>query len=125
MWEQIENGRLHIKKTDMSATYHDPCRLARDLEESEPARKMIEAMGIDLNEMFLNRKLTKCCGGPLLSQNFSDLCNDITKVRWLDVSSADQNFLITSCPSCSLNFSKTKPEGMDTEDIFILLNSMC
>ena len=125
MWDLISAGKLVPKKIEQTATYHDPCRLARDLDETESARKIIGAMGIELKEMFLNRKLTKCCGGALMRQNFSDISEEIAKARWMDVSSAGQVMMITACPCCAANFSKTVPEGMKTEDIFILLNSLC
>ncbi len=125
IWSLIENGKLVPGKTRQTATYHDPCRLARDLEESEPARKIIKAMGIELEEMFLNRKLTRCCGGALMQQTQSSMCDAITSVRWKDVSESRQDMLITACPCCASNFKKTRPDGMKTEDIFILLNSVC
>jgi Fe-S oxidoreductase len=125
MWNMIEKGQIIPKKIGLSATYHDPCRLARDLEETEPARKIIEAMGIDLKEMFLNRKLTKCCGGALMHENYKDISDKISKARWMDVSSAGETMLITACPCCTVNFSETIPEGMKTEDIFVLLNNAC
>lgn len=125
MWNLIEEGKVVPKKIKQAATYHDPCRLARDLEETEPARKIIGAMGIELNEMFLNRKLTKCCGGALMRENYNEISDKIAKARWMDASSAGQNMLITACPCCAVNFGKTVPEGMKAEDIFILLNSVC
>jgi len=125
MWNLIKDAKIVPGKKEFSATYHDPCRLARDLEETEPARKIMEAMGIKLKEMFLNRKLTKCCGGALLHQNYPEMSKTVTEGRWGDVSWAGEKMLVTACPACAVHFQDTVPKGMESEDLFILLNSVC
>lgn len=122
----IEQGRLIINKPyAVSATFHDPCRLARDLDETQPARDIVNAMGIELKEMFLNRKLTKCCGGVVLRESYKKITDDMIKARWTDAQSTGVKLLITACPGCAVNMSAHVPEGMETENLFVLLDRAC
>ena len=122
----IAQGRLTVGKLDVtSATFHDPCRLARDLDETQPARDIIAAMGIELKEMFLNRKLTKCCGGVVLRESYGKLAADMAKARWAEADSTGARLLITACPACSENASAHVPENMVTADLFVLLDRAC
>lgn len=122
----ISQGRLTVNKLDApSATFHDPCRLARDLDETQPARDIIAAMGIELKEMFLNRKLTKCCGGVVLRESYGKLAADMAKARWAEADSTGAKLLITACPACAENASAHVPENMETADLFVLLDRAC
>lgn len=123
--ELIAEGKLKVEKQNIAATFHDPCRLSRDLEETEPARAILAAMGIELQEMFLNRGLTKCCGGAVLKEIYPKLAGDMTKARWDEAKTTGANLLITACPCCAVNFSAYTPENMETTDIFVLLDSAC
>lgn len=125
MEKLIQDKKLNPKKLNIKATYHDPCRLARDLDETEPARYIMEAMGVELKELFLNRKLTKCCGGAVLKENYPDIAEKTAQARWKDVTSAGQNNLITACPSCFTILGDQTPEGYKIFDIFLLLNEAC
>lgn len=121
----IAEKRLQPKKLGISAAYHDPCRLARDLDETEPTRNIMAAMGIDLHELFLNRKLTKCCGGAVLRQTFPTLQKEVAEARWGDVALEKMSLLITACPCCYENMKVSAPEGMEIKDLFVLLNRAC
>ncbi|MGI6669920.1 MAG: (Fe-S)-binding protein [Acetivibrionales bacterium] len=119
----IAQGRLKVGKlNNVSATFHDPCRLARDFEETQPARDIINAMGIELKEMFLNRNLTRCCGGPVLSRTYSKVADNMAKVRLEDAESTGTELMITACPCCTTNMSAHSTEKIKIADLFVLLN---
>jgi Fe-S oxidoreductase len=122
----LASGALQPNKPSCEmATFHDPCRLARDLDETESARNIMKALGIRLNEMFLNRRQTKCCGGTVLSQTYPDMADDVAKGRWADVKEAEATTLITACPGCFCLMERNAPPGMVVRDLFALVAEAC
>ena len=65
--ELLEAGKLSVKKTEEKITCQDSYILARELEETESARKLISACG-QLTEMLLNRKATVLAGHLLMAE---------------------------------------------------------
>jgi Fe-S oxidoreductase len=55
--DEIDPGKL-----DLTATYHDPCHLARGGDVIDEPRVVIERI-CGLSEMKRNRELSGCCGG--------------------------------------------------------------
>lgn len=116
----VKAGALKPNKADGTVTYHDPCRLARDLEEMEPARELIAAMGYELKEMFQSRKITKCCGGEVLASHAPELVKNMAENRLADAERTGAQLLVTACPGCSAVLGAA--DGMPVEDIFVLLD---
>jgi Fe-S oxidoreductase len=106
-------------------TFHDPCRLARDLEETEPARELISAMGLELKEMFLHGPMTTCCGGTVLGAHSPQLTSLTAVRRRADAARTGASTLVTACPGCLDVLSGAKTEDMAVEDIFVLLARAC
>jgi Fe-S oxidoreductase len=122
----VRAGTLVPARLDMErVTYHDPCRLARDLDETEPARELIAAMGLGLNEMFLSKRMTKCCGGVIIDRHSPKLTAMTAKGRWEDAKRTGAGTLITACPGCLDVLGKAAPEGMRIADILVLLARSC
>jgi len=123
--ELFKNHKLKVNKLNLKATFHDPCRLSRDLEEIEPARDIMKSIGIEIKEMFLNGKLTKCCGGAIMRGAYKKIADDMAKARWFDAERTQTNLLITACPCCAENFYANIPEGMEIADLFVLADKAC
>jgi Fe-S oxidoreductase len=122
----LASDAIHLKKSPYGkATFHDPCRLARDLDETESARNILKTLGITLTELFLNRKQTKCCGGAVLSQTYPDIADDVAKGRWADVKEVEATTLITACPGCLNLMERNAPQGTEVRDIFTLVAKAC
>lgn len=117
----LKEGKLDIKKTDGVAAYHDPCRLARDLEETEPPRELIRAMGYEQREMIQNRKLTKCCGGSVLNAHSPEVARLTAQGRLSDVERISVDMLITACPGCTDVLKKAEGK-VKVKNLFVLLN---
>lgn len=124
--ELVRGGKLNPKPlTDLSATFHDPCRLSRDLEETEPVRELIKRMGIDLKEMYFHGAKTRCCGGGLLNEYQPELTAKTAAARWKEARATGAELLMVACPSCRQVLNEAKPEGMQLEDVVDLMWKAC
>ena len=121
----IRDGKLAPAKADMTACYHDPARIARDLEEWEPAREIIRAMGIELHELFHNKKGTKSTGGGMLHQTSPGIGKLVAEARMNDIRFAEESIVITSTPTAFDNLSGLGAEDVAVKDLFMLLDEAC
>lgn len=120
----LTEGRLKPKKLDYQVTFHDPCRLARDLEETEPARMIIDSMKLNLKEMFFNRAKTHCCGGGLLDLYAPELTS-LTSASCWEEASRNADTMVVACSSCQLVMEKTRPKKMKLKNLIKLLWEQC
>ncbi len=99
----IDTEKLDLAKPiDGTVTYHDPCYLARRNQETQAARKILDAIpGLKLEEMERIGEDTLCCGaggGRMWMETdpgmrFSDL-------RVHEAKATGANLLATACPFC-------------------------
>ncbi len=129
----LEEGRLSVKEpssgeqdgTGKKVTLHDSSRLARDLQETKPARSILKAAGCELTEMFLHGKLAKCCGSELFAQYEPALALQTGQGRWEDALRTGADILVTECPQAYSVLARTKPEKMELTDLFTSLFAAC
>lgn len=119
--ELLKEGKLKMKQAAGVVTYHDPCRLARDLEETEPARELIRAMGYELKEMIQSKKTTKCCGGIALEAHSPNLAQLTASGRLSDADRIAVPVMLTACPGCKSVLQKGSGK-VEVKDLFVLLN---
>ena len=119
--ELIKNEKLKISPQTGRVTYHDPCRLARDLDETEAARNIISAMGYELKEMLQSRKLTRCCGGQVLAAHSPEITGKMAEARTQEAVRTGASILVTACPGCTANLGGT--EKIQVKDLFVLLDA--
>ena len=117
----LKEGKLKMKQAAGVVTYHDPCRLARDLEETEPARELIRAMGYELKEMIQSKKLTNCCGGLVLEAHSPKLARLTASGRISDADRIDVPLMLTACPGCSSVLQKGEGTA-EVNDLCVLLD---
>lgn len=116
----IDAGKLNIRRQSGRVTYHDPCRLARDLDETEAARHIIAAMGYELSEMLESRKLTRCCGGQVLAAHAPEIVEKMAASRAEEAARTGAEILVTACPGCFANLDGG--DYIEVADIFSLLD---
>lgn len=122
----VKEMKLRPEKMSLqNVTYHDPCRLARDLKETEPARYLLASMGIEIKEMFLNKNMTRCCGSELVGSYSPKYAEMTSQGRWEDVERCNAKLLVTACPACYKILDKQKPDDKQIVDIFLLLGKAC
>ena len=117
----IREGKIAPRKDGGVITYHDGSRLARDLDEHEPARNILRAMGYDIHEMWQNRRLAKCCGSAVARQFMPDIARRVAENRWNDVKRTDAKHLTAACPQSTEGLKAAVPEGYQYSDLFVLL----
>ena len=120
----VRRGKLRLAPRAGEVTYHDPSRLARDLDEHAPARALIESAGLSIREMFLNRRLARCCGNALVDRYDPKLVAMTSAGRWEDALRTGARTLVTACPQAYLALSRAAPEAMRLEDLFMLLDGV-
>lgn len=120
----LKDGDLKVtKKLGKKVTLHDPCRLARDLEETEPARDIITMIGGELSEMYLNKNNTRCCGGEVLNAHSPETAKIIAQNRIADAKRTGGEMMVTACPACADRFGEVGGEYVC--DLILLLADAC
>lgn len=105
--ERLPDYRDTIKKLDVTATYHDPCNVARGLDMVDEPRWLLEEIGVHLVEMKTYGKEASCCGGGggLLVTD-EELAEKLAYNRVKDALETGAEYLVTLCPTCEFNLRK-------------------
>lgn len=117
----IDAGKLKLRKSSFSLTYHDPCRLVRDMEDETTVRGIFKEAGIQLKEMRWNKKDAKCCGGPVMKIIAPDVSEKITKRRIAMAEDTNAEKLAVACGHCRENFKEC---GKETVTVLHLVASL-
>ena len=88
-------------------TYHDPCHLGRHAEIYETPREVLKAIpGVELVEMYRNRKFSYCCGaGGGVRGGFADYSLECASKRVNEAAGTGAEVLTSTCPFCWRNLS--------------------
>jgi len=106
-----EEGKLKFTKTiEETATYHDPCAMARPFMGKpilDAPRKLLEAVpGLNLVNMERHGKLSRCCGGSAGERvTNSDISANIARELFLEAKKTGADTMLTNCPVCYLNLA--------------------
>ena len=123
----IREGKLKpsIAPASEAVTCHDPSALARDLDETQPVREIIAAMGLDLKEMFLHKRLTRSSGGALMNEYAPEIVKLTARARIEDARRLGIHTMITASPNSFSVLSEYAPSDVRVQDIFGLLDGRC
>ena len=118
----IENGfDMEMKVEDeLTVTYHDPCRLGRQMGIYEEPRELVASVeGVKLVEMEHHGEDAMCCGvSSMMSCN--ENARSLRVSRMEEIRNTGADMMITSCPKCVSHFECLKFEGDERHDIEIL-----
>jgi len=106
----FKEGRITLNSLNLKVSYHDPCSLGRHCNVYDSPRNVLKSVpNLDLVEMQLNRNLSRCCGagGGLWSFNNSVAMNSAYERLVNDVAPLGVSALVTTCPTCHINFRYT------------------
>jgi len=102
--ELLEAGRLApAAGKSFRATFHDPCRLARTLEEGEESRTILDALpGVARVEMDRSGKSSWCCGsGAWAAEIVPDLSRFTARQRVAEAGKTGADCIVTACSYCT------------------------
>jgi Fe-S oxidoreductase len=118
----MESGfDMQLSTDATTVTYHDPCRLGRQMGIYEEPRELINAVeGVELVEMEHHGEDAMCCGvSSMMSCN--ENARALRVARMEEIKSTGADTMLTSCPKCVSHFECLKFEGDERyEDIEIL-----
>ena len=118
----LEKGfDMNLKADDgLTVTYHDPCRLGRQMGIYDEPRDLVTAIeGVDLVEMEHHGEDAMCCGvSSMMSCNENS--RSIRMERFDEMQATGADLVLTSCPKCVSHFECMKFEGDPRHDIEIL-----
>jgi len=97
----LDEGKIKVKKVKGTATYHDPCILANDMDITAPPRQVITALGYKIKEPVYTKEHTHCCGAPPGARlGFSKLADQVRSMRLAELRETAADVYVSSCPSC-------------------------
>jgi Fe-S oxidoreductase len=110
--ELIENGSLKPRRTNKTFVFQDPALLARDLEETQEARKILNACG-NVKEMLLHGKDTMWAGNLIMNEYMPNVMKLTAEARWENALSTEADVLVSASPSEYEILAKVKPKQME------------
>lgn len=101
--ELIEAGRLELHPFDTTATYHDPCDLARNGGVYEAPRRVLTSIPeMRLLEVAERRESGLCCGGGGdMEMVAPERVNQVAQRTAAKLASPGAALLATACPQCT------------------------
>lgn len=106
----IEKGLLQVKKSANEYSLQDNYAYARDLDDSETGRKLIEKVG-KVKDMLLVGKEANLAGQLIMAEYMPEVMTQVAKDRWTNAKNMDCKTLVTENPAEYVALKATCPEG--------------
>jgi Fe-S oxidoreductase len=99
--------RLQLKRSAESATYHDPCYLARGRGITEQPRKILESCGISISEASHHGQNTYCCGAGgaqlfIADDRREQTAGRVNQKRFAQLAETKASTIAVACPYCPI-----------------------
>ncbi len=108
----LQDGRLKLSTAATpSATFQDPCRVARTGGVSNAPRTLMKAMGVDLHEMQDHGDFSFCCGGgggAIDIEGAAPLRYRTMEGKMREIEASGAAVLLTSCSDCRRTFDDAR-----------------
>ena len=105
--ENVESGRLKLKRLPKSVTYHDPCQISRRGGATGAARTVLAALGVELREMTPAADTNWCCGGGggVVTIHRADaLRYKVFRIKMEQIEQTQAEVPVTACSNCRQTF---------------------
>ncbi len=108
--EQVAAGKLSFDGNGMDLTYHDPCRLGRQMGVIDEPRRVLSSLnGGKFTEMGRHGKSAVCCGTSSW-MNCNMTSKKIQSARLAEAGATGADTMVTACPKCRIHFECTKTD---------------
>ena len=99
--------RLSLQPSDLPATYHDPCYLARGRGITAAPRQILRSCGVSLREAAHHGRNTQCCGagGARLfttDDQLEQATQRVNELRFAQLAAAHTSTVVVACPYCPI-----------------------
>ena len=101
-----------VKKSGLVFTPQDSAILARDLEETEPVRRILSKIG-DVSEMLLNRRDTMLAGNLIMNEYMPAVMERVAADRWINAENVGAKILVAESPAEYALLKETEPAGLE------------
>lgn len=106
----IENGRLAVKKSANEYSLQDHYAYARELDDSETGRKLIEKVGV-VKDMLLIGKEANLAGQLIMAEYMPTVMEQVAKDRWTNAGNMNCKTVVTENPAEYVALKATVPQG--------------
>ena len=106
----IESSKIKVKKSAKEYSLHDHYAYARELDDCETGRKLIDKVGVN-KEMLLIGKEANAAAQPIMSLYMPDVMTQVAKNRWKNAENMGCKTLVTESPAEYVALKSTAPQG--------------
>lgn len=106
----IESGKIKVRKSTNEYSLQDNYAYARELDDSETGRKLIEKVG-EVKDMLLIGKEANLAGNAIMSEYMPDVMSQVAKDRWVNAKNTDCKTVVTENPAEYVALKNTCPDG--------------
>ena len=107
--ELIASGRIKVKRSSDSVTFHDPCQIVRRGGLEAAARRVLAALGFELHELKNHGVGAFCCGGGggvVSNQRATPLRHKVFAMKQAQVEATGAKRFLTSCGQCRITLEQ-------------------
>ncbi len=98
-----------VNNVNKRIVIHDPCFYARYEKIIDEPRKLLNKIGVTIEEPKNSREYTFCCGGPIESVS-PKLSSEVAKLRFNQLIEKS-SIIVVMCPLCYLNLRRVADKG--------------
>ncbi len=106
----IKEGKIKVTRSDREYTLQDNATLARDLDDVESGRALIECVGKS-RDMLLHGKETNLAGQLIMAAYMPDVMKKVALDRWFNAANMNCKTLVTESPAEYVALKETAPDG--------------
>jgi Fe-S oxidoreductase len=122
--DNVQNGKLRLKKVAKSVTFHDPCQIVRRGGAIEAPRVVLEALGVELREMEPGKGLNWCCGGGggvVTIHRADPLRYKVYQLKMEQIEKTGAEVAVTTCANCRQTFDDGQAHFKSDREVGSLL----
>ena len=118
----IAKGRLKLKRSATTYTYHDPCELGRGLGIYDAPRRVVKAVGA-LAEPKHSRRDALCCGASLANTVIDDQQQlRIAQRMTAELEATGCDAIVTACPLCNKTINRASRNYAEDMAVIVAKN---